>query len=107
MRAAANELRRESERQQAGQAQRIGQNRMRELREALDRTGSKPDLAKRQFDKKAMQNGDKPERGEGPQRLGQKGGKPDEDSPEARDAKRMAEARAKEAAQGQPGDKSG
>ncbi len=107
MRAAANELRRESERQQAGQAQRIGQNRMRELREALDRTGSKPDLAKRQFDKKAMQNGDKPERGEGPQRLGQKGGKPDEDSPEARDAKRMAEARAKEAAQGQPGDKGG
>ncbi len=107
MRAAANELRRESERQQAGQAQRIGQNRMRELREALDRTGSKPDLAKRQFDKKAMQNGDKPERGEGPQRLGQKGDKPDEDSPEARDAKRMAEARAKEAAQGQPGDKGG
>ncbi len=106
MRAAANEMRRENERQQDRQAQRIGQSRMRELREALERTGSKPDLARRQFDKKAGQNGDKPRDGQGEQRLGQKGQKGDEESPEARDARRMAEAKSKES-EGQSGKKDG
>ena len=106
MRAAANELRRENERQQDRQAQRVGQNRMRELREALERTGGQRDQAHKQFDKRAAgQDGEKPERGEGPQRLGQKGQKPDEESPEARDAKRMAEARRKQEQEGQDGEK--
>jgi hypothetical protein len=96
LRAAANEMRRENERQQDRQAQRIGQNRMRQVREALDKAGGKEDQARRQFDRKAAQDGENPERGQGEERLGQKGKKGQQESAEARDAKRMAEARRKQ-----------
>lgn len=107
MRAAANELRRENERQQDRQAQRIGQNRMRQLREALEKTGGQQDQARRQFDRKAAQNGEKPEEQDGEQRLGKKGDKGEQESAEARDAKRMAEARRKQEQAGQESGKEG
>ena len=105
MRAAANELRRENERQQAGQAQRIGQNRMRELREALDRTGGKPDQARRQFDRKAGQKGENS--GDDAGQQGGHGQKGQQESAEARDARRMAEARRKSGEDGEEGEGSG
>ncbi len=103
MRAAASELRRENERQQDRQAQRIGQNRMRQLREALEKTGNRQETARREFDRKAVQNGEQP----GEQEQGEGGKKQQEESAEARDAKRMAEARRKQAQAGQEGEGEG
>jgi hypothetical protein len=107
MRGAASELRRESERQQDRQAQRIGQSRMRELREALEKSGSKPDLARRQFDRKAAQNGEKPDDAQNQEGDGKPGEKREQESPEARDARTMAEARRKQEQEAQDGEKDG
>ena len=67
-RVAAEELRRESQDQQGRQAQRIGEARLKEIREALERAGESDD-SRREFERKARAEqpgeGDKSDKGEG------------------------------------------
>ena len=77
MRAAADELRRESHSEQARQAERIGQARMRDVREALERAGER-NAGKESFEQRAAgQEGQKGHGNGDKSRLGQKpaGGK--------------------------------
>lgn len=104
MRAAANELRRENERQQDRQAQRAAGSRLRDLREALERSSAQRTAAQRQFEKKAggQKGGQQQGEQEGENQQG-KGEKEQQESAEARDAKRMAEAR-REKGEGKEGE---
>lgn len=72
MRAAADELRRESQDQQSRQAQRIGEARLRDVREALQRAGEQQE-AQRSFDRRAGGQQQQERDQQGPSRLGQKG----------------------------------
>ena len=108
MRAAASELRREQERQQDRQAQRIAQGRMRDMREALERSGAQRERSQQKFERQASgrgERGPRGDRGEGDDQQGQqKGGKEPQQSAEARDAKRMAEERRKSGSKGDQGE---
>lgn len=106
MRAAANELKREQNNQEARQASRIAQERMKQAREALER-GSEQDQARKSFDRKAKSSGDQGEEGEqgesGQQQRKQKGkSKQDQEDQATRDALREANSqRARKAGRGQ------
>lgn len=126
MRAAASEMHREQERQQDRQAQRIAQGRMRDMREALERSGSKREQGQQRFEQQAagkrreagQKGGDNDQGEDGPSKSAQdksnQDGKERGESAEARDARKLEEMRKggqkpgeNDSADGKDGDKPG